>query len=94
MNMKLGERSQSRSERFGVKKNMLPLPKIEPRFLGCLARSLMSVPTHPNRAKIFESRAKVLLTPFNIIMSGFHRADFHKIHDDFTKLHVDLLNRI
>jgi hypothetical protein len=33
------------SGRYGVKKGLLPLPGIEPYFLGYLALSLLSIPT-------------------------------------------------
>jgi hypothetical protein len=53
--------SKSWAGHFEGEKSFLHLQGIEPRFLGCLACNLMSVPTHPNQAKNFESRAKFCL---------------------------------
>jgi hypothetical protein len=44
LNKKLGER-HSRSGRSAERKNLLPIPRIKPRSLGCSASSLVTVPT-------------------------------------------------
>jgi hypothetical protein len=40
---------QIRSGHFGWKKNLLPLPEIEPRFFGCPARNIVAVPIELSR---------------------------------------------
>jgi hypothetical protein len=35
----------SRSERLGVEKDLLPLPRIELRFLGCSSGDLVIIPS-------------------------------------------------
>jgi hypothetical protein len=49
LNRRIGG-SQSRYGRFGAEINLLPLSRIEPRFLDCAARSLVPIPApriHP-----------------------------------------------
>lgn len=49
---------QSRSERFGEEKG-LHLPRIEPHFLSCPARSVVTVLTDLFRLSVWECRNKI-----------------------------------